>query len=57
MILENEVLRKVFGPEGEDVTGDLRILHNEELHNLYTSPNIIRVIKSVSLRCAGHTRF
>ena len=51
------MLRKVFGPERENVTGDWRILHNEEQHNLYSSPNIIRVIKSMSLRCAGHTEF
>jgi len=57
VILENEVMRKVFGPEREDVTGDWIILHNEELHNLYTSPNIIRVIKSVSLRYATQTGF
>jgi hypothetical protein len=52
MIMEkNVMLRKVFGPERQDVTGDLRILQNGELHNLYTSPNI-RVIKSMSLRFA-----
>jgi hypothetical protein len=40
------VLRRIFGTKGEEVVGDWRRLHNEELHNLYVSPNIIRVIKS-----------
>jgi hypothetical protein len=40
------VLRRVFGPKREEVTGGWRKLHNEELHNLYPSPNIIRIIKS-----------
>jgi hypothetical protein len=43
---ENRVLRRIFGPKRDHVTGDWRRLHNEELHNLYYSPNIIRVIKS-----------
>jgi hypothetical protein len=42
---ENRVLRRIFGPKGEEVEGGWRRLHNEELHNLYTSPNIIRAIK------------
>jgi hypothetical protein len=45
-VFENRVLRKIFGPERDDVTGDWRKLHNEELHNLYSLLNIIRMIKS-----------
>jgi hypothetical protein len=41
-ILENRVLRRIFGPKGDEVTGDWRKLHNEELHNLYSSPRITR---------------
>jgi hypothetical protein len=44
-LLENSVLRRIFGPKSDEVTGDWRKLHNEELHNLYSSPNIIRMIK------------
>jgi hypothetical protein len=44
-VSENRVLRGIFGPEREDVAGGWRRLHNEELHNLYASPNVIRVIK------------
>jgi hypothetical protein len=42
---EKWTLRRIFGPRRDDVTGDWRKLHNEELHNLYSSPNIIRMIK------------
>jgi hypothetical protein len=45
-VFENRVLRRIFGPKRDDVTGDWRKLHNEEFHNLYSSPNIIRMIKS-----------
>ena len=45
-LFENRVLRRIFGPKKDEVTGDWRKLHNEELNNLYSSPNIIRVIKS-----------
>jgi hypothetical protein len=45
---------RIFGPRREEVTGDWRKLHNEELHELYSSPNIIRMIKSVRMRWAGH---
>jgi hypothetical protein len=46
------VLRRIFGPKRDEVTADWRKLHNEELHNLYSSPN--RMIKSRRIRCAGH---
>jgi hypothetical protein len=49
------VLRRIFGPRRDEVTTrDWRKLHNEELHNLYSSPNIIRMIKSKRIRWAGH---
>jgi hypothetical protein len=48
------VLRRIFGPKRDEVTGGWRKLHNEELHNLYSSPNIIRVIKSRRMRWAGN---
>jgi hypothetical protein len=53
-VFENRVLRRIFGPKRDKVTGDWRKLHNEELHNLYSSPNIIRMLKSRRLRWAGH---
>jgi hypothetical protein len=53
-VFENRVLRTIFGPKRDEVTGDWRKLHNEELHNLYSSPNIIRMIKSRRIRWAGH---
>ena len=49
-VLENRVLRRIFGPKRDEVTGELRKLHNEELNDLYSSPNIIRVIKSRRIR-------
>jgi hypothetical protein len=53
-VLENRVLRKIFGPKRDEVTGEWRRLHNEEFNNLYSSPNIICVIKSRGMRWAGH---
>jgi hypothetical protein len=53
-VFENMVLRRIFGPKRDEVTGDWRRLHNEELNDLYSSPNIIRVIKSRRMRWAGH---
>jgi hypothetical protein len=44
-VFENRVLRRVFGPKKDEVTGEWRKLHNEELNNLYFSPNIVRVVK------------
>jgi hypothetical protein len=52
--VENRVLGRIFGPKRDEVTGDWTKLHNEELHNLYSSPIIIRVIKSRTMRWAGH---
>jgi hypothetical protein len=48
------VLRRIFGPKRDDVTGEWRKLHNEELNGLYSLPNIVRVIKSRRLRWVGH---
>jgi len=48
------VLRRIFGPRRDEVTGEWRSLHNEELNDLYSSPNIVRVIKSSRMRWAGH---
>jgi hypothetical protein len=53
-VFENRVLRGIFGPKREGVTGEWRRLHNEELNDLYSSPNIIRVIKTRRMRWAGH---
>jgi hypothetical protein len=47
---ENRVLRRIFGPKRDEATGEWRRLHNEELNGLYSSPNIIRVIKSRTMR-------
>ena len=48
------VLRRIFGPRRDEVTGEWRRLHNEELNDLYCSPNIVRVIKRRRMRWAGH---
>jgi hypothetical protein len=53
-VFENRVLRRTFSPNRDGVTGDWRKLHNEELHNLYSMPNIIRMIKSRRMRWAEH---
>jgi hypothetical protein len=53
-VFENRVLRRIFGPKRDDVTGEWRKLHNEELHSLYSSPNIFRVIKSRIMRWSRH---
>jgi len=53
-VFENRVLRRIFGPKRDKVTGEWRKLHNEELNNLYSSPNTVRVIKSRRMRWAGH---
>jgi hypothetical protein len=53
-MFENRVSRRIFGPKRDRVTGGWRKLHNEELHNLYSSSGIIRIIKSRRMRWAGH---
>jgi len=53
-VFENWVLRRVFGPKRDEVTGEWRKLHNEELSDLYSLPNIVRVVKSRRMRWAGH---
>jgi hypothetical protein len=49
-VFENRVLRRIFGPKRDEVTEEWRKLHNEEFHDLYSSPSIIRIIKSRRLR-------
>jgi hypothetical protein len=53
-MFENSVLRRIYGPKRGEVTGGRRTLHNEELNNLYSSPNIIRMIKLRRMRWAVH---
>jgi hypothetical protein len=53
-LFENRMLRRIFGPKTDGVTGGWRKLHNEELHNLYYLPSIIRIIKSTRMGWAGH---
>ena len=53
-MIENKVLRRLFGPKRDDVTGVWRELHNEMVNDLYSSPSIVRLIKSRRMRWAGH---
>jgi hypothetical protein len=53
-VFENRVLRRIFGPKRDEVTEEWRKLHSGELHNLYSSPDVIRQIKSRRMRWAGH---
>jgi len=53
-VFENRAFRRIFGPKRDEVTGEWRKLHNEELNDRYCSPNITRVIKSRRMRWAGH---
>jgi hypothetical protein len=53
-VFEKRVLRRIFGPNRDEVAGEWRKLHNEELHYLYSSPSVIRVVKSRRMSWAGH---
>jgi hypothetical protein len=53
-VFENRVLRRIFGPKRDEVTGEWRKLHNEELHDLYSSPSILRMVKARRVRWAGY---
>jgi hypothetical protein len=53
-VFENRVFRRIFGPKRDEVTGGWRKLYNEELHGLYSSPSIVRVIRARRMRWAGH---
>jgi hypothetical protein len=53
-VFENRVLRRIFGPKRDEVIGGSRKLHNEELHNLFSSPSLIKMIKSRMIRLVGH---
>jgi hypothetical protein len=53
-VFENKVLRRIFGPKRDEVTGGRRKLHNEELHDLCSSPSVISMIKLRRMRWAGH---
>jgi hypothetical protein len=53
-VFENRVLRRIFGPKRDEATGGWRKMHNEELHGLYSSPSIFRMIKARRMRWAGH---
>jgi hypothetical protein len=56
-VFENRVLRRIFGPKRNEMIGGWRKLHNEELHNLYSSPSMIRIIKSRRMQWAGNGDF
>jgi hypothetical protein len=53
-VFENGLLRRIFGPKMDEITREWRKRHNEELHDLYPSPTIVRMIKSLIMRWAGH---
>jgi hypothetical protein len=53
-VFENRVLRRIFGPKRDEVTGEWRKLHNDELSDLYSLPNNVQVLKSRRMRWAGH---
>jgi hypothetical protein len=53
-VFESRVLRRIFGPKRDQATGELRKLHNKGLHDLYSTPSIIRIIKTKRMRWAGH---
>ena len=53
-VFENRVLRRIFGPKRDEVSGEWREVHNEERNDLYSSPSIVRMIKSRRMRWAGH---
>ena len=53
-VFENRVLKRIFGPRRDEVTGEWRKLHNEELNDMQSSPNIVRVIKLRRMRWVGH---
>jgi hypothetical protein len=53
-VFENRLLRRIFGPKRDEVTGEWMKLHNEELRDLYSSPSIIRIIESRRMRWVGH---
>jgi hypothetical protein len=53
-VFQNRVLKRIFGPKRDEVTGEWRKLHSEELNNLFSSPNIIKQMKSRRMRWAGH---
>jgi hypothetical protein len=53
-VFENRLLRRIFGPKSDEVTGEWRKLHNEDLRDLYSLPSIIRIIKSRRIRWVGH---